>query len=134
MHKTAPIVPAMARQAMTQEERRFYVALGDRIRERRRELGITQTQLAQTIGLSQQTVVAIEKGRRRLQLSAAPALIETLQWTLEDLVLGEKLKRPGKRGPVSRLQRQFEEIRRLPKTEQRFISKMIDTAIAQADT
>ncbi|MCB9690222.1 MAG: hypothetical protein H6736_00255 [Alphaproteobacteria bacterium] len=77
--------------------------------------------------------MAIEKGRRRLQLSAVPPLAELLEWTFEELIVGEKLERPGKRGPISRLQRQFEEVRRLPKPDQRFISKMIETAISQAE-
>jgi len=38
---------------------------------------------------------------------------------------------PAKRGPVPKLQQQMERIQRLPKSQQRFVMQMIDTALAQ---
>ena len=38
---------------------------------------------------------------------------------------------PAKRGPKPKLQQQLEELSRLPKPKQRFISEMIDTVLAQ---
>jgi hypothetical protein len=38
-----------------------------------------------------------------------------------------------KRGPDSKLQQQIEQIRQLPKTQQTFVSKMLETVIQQAN-
>ena len=36
---------------------------------------------------------------------------------------------PGKRGPASRLEQQLDAVTRLPKGEQRFVSKMLDNVL-----
>lgn len=48
---------AMERTAMSisQEEREFFVELGDRIAQRRKGSQLTQAQLAETLGVSQPT-------------------------------------------------------------------------------
>jgi transcriptional regulator with XRE-family HTH domain len=38
------------------------------------EIGITQTQLAERLGVSQQTIEAYESGKRRIQVAALPEL------------------------------------------------------------
>ncbi len=87
-------------------------------------------QLAEILGVSQQTVQAYEVGRRRIQVSALPVVARTLSVSLEEL-FGENGHARGKRGPASRLQQQIEAIGQLPKTQQRFVSQMLDTVLAQ---
>jgi len=53
--------------------------------------------------------------------------------SLEEL-FGESGQTKGKRGPPSRLQQQIEAISQLPKTQQRFVTQMLDTILAQAHT
>lgn len=119
-----------AAMAISNEEREFFVALGERITQLRKARGITQVQLAETLGVSQQTVQAYEVGRRRIQVSALPVVARTLSVSLEEL-FGEGQRSSGKRGPTSRLQQQIEAIGQLPKTRQRFVSEMLDTVLAQ---
>jgi len=38
---------------------------------------------------------------------------------------------PGKRGPVPKLQRQIDQVGRLPRTQQQFVSKFLDTVLQQ---
>ena len=52
--------------AISKEERAFFVQLGTRMAELRRVQNITQVQLAEALGVSQQTVNAYEVGRRRM--------------------------------------------------------------------
>ena len=47
---------------MTDEEQLFFQKLGERISEHRKARGMTQTQLAELLGCSQQRVVSLEKG------------------------------------------------------------------------
>ena len=112
------------------EERDFFIELGERIAAMRRVHNITQTQLANALGVSQQTIQAYEVGRRRIPVSALPIVANTLVVSLEDL-FGESNQGKSKRGPVSRLQQQIEAISQLPKTQQRFVSQMLDTVLAQ---
>lgn len=120
-----------AAMAISNEEREFFVALGERITALRKARGITQVQLAETLGVSQQTVQAYEVGRRRIQVSALPVVAKALSVSLEAL-FGESEQGNRKRGPASRLQQQVDLIGQLPKTRQRFVSDMLDTVLAQS--
>lgn len=113
------------------EDREFFIALGERITSLRKARGLTQVQLADALGVSQQSVQAYEVGRRRMPISSLPTVARALGVSLEEL-FGEKIQTRGKRGPVSRLEQQIEEISQLPKTQQRFVTQMLDTVLAQA--
>lgn len=52
--------------AISQDERVFFVALGSRIAQYRKDSHITQVQLAETLGVSQPTMNAYELGQRRV--------------------------------------------------------------------
>ncbi len=103
---------------------------GARIAHLRKEQDITQVQLAELLGTSQQTITAYEVGRRRVPVSSLPKIAKLLGVSVEALI-GEQAK-PGKRGPALKLQQQLERITRLPKTQQRFVMQVIDSVIAQA--
>ncbi|MGQ0800017.1 MAG: helix-turn-helix transcriptional regulator [Pseudomarimonas sp.] len=51
--------------AISGGERAFFIALGGRIARIRKDQDITQTQLADLIGITQQTINSYETGRRR---------------------------------------------------------------------
>ncbi len=108
-------------------DKKFYAALGQRIAERRRALGITQVQLAESIGIAQQTLAHYEVGRLRVAAALLPAFSKTLGLSLEEL-FGEAAK-AGKRGPAPKLQAQIERIGSLPRSKQRMLLDMLDAAI-----
>ena len=114
------------------EERAFFVSLGERIATLRRSTSVTQVQLAEALGVSQQTLQSYEVGRRRIPVSALPVVAHTLSVSLDDLFGSEAKAARGKRGPASRLQQQIEVVAQLPKAKQQFVSQMIETVIAQA--
>lgn len=116
--------------ALSKEERAFFARLGARIAQLRKEQGITQVQLAQTLGVSQQTITAYEVGRRRIQVSALPVIAQALGVTVEALVA--ETPKPGKRGPAPKLQQQLERLQTLPKAKQRMVSEVLDSLLAQA--
>ena len=118
--------------AITKEDRAFFVALGTRIAELRKAQNITQVQLAETLGISQQTMHAYEMGHRRVPVSALTSLARSLGVSVEEL-LGSDLAAAKKRGPAPKLQQQIERIQRLPKSQQRFVMQMLDTVLQQAD-
>lgn len=67
------------------------------IRKIRRDLDITQKQLAETVGVEQQTVCGWERGRFEPRMSMLPRIAEALGCTIDDLFDESKGKTSGKR-------------------------------------
>ncbi|KAE8754905.1 helix-turn-helix domain-containing protein [Paraburkholderia madseniana] len=117
--------------AMNPKDEQFFKALGARIASARKAHEFTQQQLAEQLGIAQQTLAHYEGGRLRLPASLLPELTRTLGLSSDEL-LGQNVTPDGKRGPSSKLQQQIEAISRLPKARQRFVSEMLDTVLAQS--
>jgi transcriptional regulator with XRE-family HTH domain len=115
---------------MTQDEKAFFKALGARIAARRKDSGLSQVQLAQTMGVSQQTVASWEVGRRGVPVASLPALARALGTSVETLI-GEKTQ-PAKRGPAPKLAQQVERLSQLPKAKQRVVMEMLEGLLKQA--
>ena len=64
----------------------LYQDFGKRLKCLRKEKNITQKQLASVIGITQSTVVAIEKGQRRVPLSLLEQLSDFFQISLNELI------------------------------------------------
>jgi len=63
-----------------------YKRLGERIREERRKLGLTQAQLAETAEISDTYMGAIERGERSLTLDTLVRLVNRLGVTVDYLL------------------------------------------------
>src|SRR6266404_7859823 len=116
--------------AISDQERAFFIELGLRVAELRKQQGITQVQLAEALGVSQQTMQGYEAGRRRIPVSALTTLARALGVSLEAL-MGEPVTRTAKRGPAPKLAQHMERINQLPRTQQQFVMRMLDTMLAQ---
>ena len=114
----------------------IFVALGQRIAEQRKACAITQVQLAEQLGISQQAMNSFEKGRRRVPVSLLPLIAQALDTTLDALVADNATpaitSAPRKRGPQKKIQQQLEQIEALPKTKQRAIAQVLDSMLAQS--
>ena len=115
---------------LSQDEKAFFIKLGARMAQLRKDQNITQVQMAEWLGVSQQTVNAYEVGRRRIQVSALPTVARLLGVSLEELI-GEGDK-PSKRGPAPKIQQQLERITQLPKAKQKVVMEMLDGVLSQA--
>jgi putative transcriptional regulator len=58
---------------------------GIRVRDRRKELGLTQVDLAEAVGVSRQTVITLETGDYAPSVYLALRVARTLQTTVEAL-------------------------------------------------
>lgn len=112
-------------------EKVFFVALGKRIAELRRAQGLTQQQLAEQLGIAQQTLAHYEGAKLRVPASMLPQLAQIFSVPV-DALLGQTVKEKSKRGPATQLQRSIERISELPKPKQRFVMEMLETVLAQA--
>ncbi len=118
--------------AVVVTDKAFYVALGQRIAERRKSLGFSQQHLAQTLGIAQQTLAHYEVGRLRVAAALLPPIAKTLGLSIEGL-LGETTK-TAKRGPTPKLQAQIARIGALPRGKQRMLMDMIDAALGSSES
>lgn len=122
----------MATMAISSDERAFFVQLGAHVAELRKAQNITQIQMAEVLGVSQQTINSYEVARRRIPVSTLPTLAKLFGVSIDELLGETDQPINTKRGPASRLQQQIEQIRQLPRSQQSFVSKMLDTVIQQA--
>jgi transcriptional regulator with XRE-family HTH domain len=120
------------KDAMNTKDEEFFKAMGSRVAQARKSQEITQQQLADQLGVAQQTLAHYEVGRLRVPASMLPSLAQLLTLSLDELIGTSLPKHRGKRGPASRLQQQIEAVEQLPKTKQQFVSQMLDTVLAQA--
>jgi transcriptional regulator with XRE-family HTH domain len=123
--------------ASSDDERAFFIELGQRVAQRRREQGITQTQLAEFLGVSQQAMNSFQKGRRGVPVSSLPAIARAVGATLDELIVDHEpaaaRAAPKKCGPTPKIQQQLEQLSRLPKAKQRAVMQVLDSVLAQAD-
>lgn len=109
----------------------FYRELGRRIAQYRRTADLTQVQLAERLGVSQQTMAHYENGYLRISVELIRQLSKELSIPVEELIDAPKVEKRKKRGPASVLERQVEKIGTMPRTKQKFISEMLDALIQQ---
>lgn len=119
---------------MNTRDEHFFKELGARIAQARKEHGLTQNELAEQLGVAQQTLAHYEVGRARMPASMLPTVARLLTLSLDEL-MGQSVARCAvrgtKRSPVSRLQQQIDAVAQLPKTKQQFVSQILDTVLAQ---
>ncbi len=116
---------------MMLQDNDFYIAMGKRIAQFRKAQNMTQTQLANALGIAQQTMAHYEGGKLRIPVALLSAMATLLAVSIE-AIMGEPDKATkGKRGPTPRLQRQMELISQLPRTKQKFVMEMLDAVIQQ---
>jgi len=118
------------RETMTQNDTRFFRQLGQKVATLRKEQRLTQVQLAEILGISQQHMASFEKGIRKIPSSMLPALAQVFGTSVDELLGVGTSKR--KRGPTSKLQQQLERVSQLPRAKQRFVIEMLDTVLQQA--
>ena len=62
------------------------IALGSRVRLRRKELGLSQDQLARAVGITFQQVQKYEHGTNRISFSRLVEICEALECSVSDLI------------------------------------------------
>jgi transcriptional regulator with XRE-family HTH domain len=115
---------------MAAKEKTFYAALGRRIAEQRKARGITQVQLAEQLGIAQQTMAHYEGGVSRIAVETLTQAAAALDVSVEELIGTSTARTPGKRGPAPKLQQQLERVQALPKAQQLAISRVLESVLA----
>jgi transcriptional regulator with XRE-family HTH domain len=119
------------RTTVNSHEEQFFKAMGARIAQARKKKGLTQQQMADQLGIAQQTYAHYEVGDVRIPAFTLPLLGELLGMTPNDLLSQDGHPRKAKPGPSSKLEMQIERLRQLPKSTQQVVMKMLDGVLAQ---
>jgi len=64
----------------------FFKQLGERIRKSRKERELTQAQVAEKLGVTQQLIATYETGKRRLPVLTLVKIAEILDISIDDLL------------------------------------------------
>lgn len=98
---------------------------GARLAALRKTAGLSQMQLAEAVGIPQRTISFYERDADAVPSDVLPRLADALGVSVE-VLLGLEKEPKNKRGPKSKLERQFEAVSKLPQSEQQFVSKLLD--------
>ena len=105
----------------------FLIPLGKRLTLLRKDRGLTQTDIANEIGTSQQGYAAYEKGIKRVTVSKLPKLANCLNITIDELLgISTTTKKPG---PIPKLNKKIEAVKKLPNNKQKLVLDFLDTVI-----
>lgn len=115
---------------MTHDEQQFFKELGTRIAQLRKEAGLSQQALADSLEIPQQTYANYEVARARPSVAVLPTLAQLFGISVDEL-LGLHKNGAARRGPTPLLQKQIERLNRLPKAQQRVVMKMLDGVLSQ---
>ena len=116
---------------MSSRDQEFFKTMGARITAARKTHDLTQQELAEHLGIAQQTYAQYEAGIRRIPASMLPPLAQRLGVTMDEL-LGIKSPSRTKPGPANKFELQIERVRKLPRTKQQLILSMLDAFLATA--
>lgn len=120
----------MKRARWSAEDRAYFRSLGKFIAERRKELGMTQAEMARELKVCQQTVFAYELGDRMINIVMLRKLAGIFQVSVEELS-GMRMKiRPKRRLSPAGI-RHADRYRSLGKTRQRFVARLIDLLLLE---
>lgn len=122
----------MAQLASNAPRGAFYVALGKRLEHLRKRLQFTQREVAERVGVSQQTIFAYETAERRVPVALLPALAEVLRVPVA-VLLGITVPPPLPKWRASPAQlRHVEQLRKLNKRDRLAVVR-ITMALAQLE-
>lgn len=110
------------------DQKTFFMDLGRRLAELRKEQGLTQGQMAERAQCSQQMIAEYEAGKRNIPVWRLLTIADALGVAVDDL-LKDSGNGSRKRGPASKVERLADEIAKLPRTRQRFVVEMIENAL-----
>ncbi len=113
-----------------QDDKAFFVALGHKVAQLRKEHGLTQQVLAEQLGIAQQTLAHYEGARLRVAASMLPQLAQIFSIPVDELIGQSTKTARNKRGPTPKWQQQIEQIATLPRAKQQVVMQMLDGLLA----
>ena len=114
--------------------KRQRTSLGERIVQARKRCGISQKDLAEELGVSQQAIVFWERSTNTIRSDTLAKLAQALNVTSDEL-LG--LKPPRQGNPSGRANKIFDAVKKLPRRQQEkvfdFVEPFVENHMAKAE-
>ena len=107
-------------------------SIGDRLRELRRKRGLSQAEVAESLGVHQSLVSEYERGTVRVPSTVLAAFTRVLR-TSPDQILGLKPLKENGLFSDRRFIRRLERVEKLPKRSKQALLKTIDTYLDGAE-
>jgi transcriptional regulator with XRE-family HTH domain len=123
--------PSTPVAVMSSDEQQFLKALGARIAQLRKNAGLSQRSVADTLGLAQQSYAHYEVGRVRMPVSLVPQIAQLFGVSTDELLGTRGTDKTGRRGPAPLLQKQIGRLNGLPKAQQKVVLKMLEGVLSQ---
>lgn len=123
--------------SMSPDERDFFERLGKALAQARHAAALTQQQVADGLGIPQPQYASYEVGRRRVPVSMLPRLARIFKTSIDALVgdgaahVATAAPRRTRRGPASRVEQQLNAIARMPKSERKIVTQLLDAMTAR---
>jgi len=103
---------------------------GERLYRLREQRGLSQKQMAEKLGIIQQSYAAWERYPTALKPEQLARLAKILDCSVDELIGNEsKPRRAG--GPVGRIRRVFEAVTQLPRHQQNKVADFVEAFVAQ---
>ena len=128
------MIVSVASVPLSEKERTFFLKLGKRIAAFRKQAGLTQSVVADHLGLSQQTVDGFEKGRRRVQVYSLVRLAQLFDVSIVELTDERYARTKSKPGPDSKIEQRMARLQGLSRSQQRTVLAMIDGLIESSSS
>jgi transcriptional regulator with XRE-family HTH domain len=105
---------------------------GQRLAAVRRNKGLTQVQLAARMQTTQKMIDYYERRSPNPALDFIERAAAALEVSVAELLGSQPHTSRSKPGPASQLERRFERVKLLPRKEQEFVLKFLDTVLEKA--
>mgnify|MGYP001577569700 CR=1 FL=1 len=105
-------------------------AFGERLHVAREALGLSQAHVATKFGITQKAYAVWERYPVALRPDQVEKLAEILHTSVEDL-FGKKNKNGRNGGPIGKARRVFEEVSKLPRSQQQHVLMVVEAFVAQ---
>ena len=104
---------------------------GARLTDLRKAAGLSQAELARALGVTQSTIAYWETSSKPPRSDILPAMANAFGVKVDTIIGHHTLARPGRPGPVGKLQRALEQAAALPRRQQKLVVDFIETLVQQ---
>jgi transcriptional regulator with XRE-family HTH domain len=101
---------------------------GQRMAEARERAGLTQTELAKKLGVTQQVVAAWERRVIALRPEQIKSIVQAIN-TTADYLIGITENWKGSKGPSGKVRHVFEQISKLPRRQQQKVVEFVEAFV-----
>ena len=105
--------------------------VGQNICQLRKDLGISQVELAQILEINKRTLCSYEKGLRKVPINLLPTISHCLKVSTDKLLGLEEIEQDRRSADV-KLMKRFQKISSLPEDKKKTIVQIIDTLLTGA--